>query len=415
VDEGALTPYDEALEIVLANVQPVGPETVTIAEALGCFLAEPAVARHPAPRFEQSSMDGFAVRYDDVSSATTDQPVILILVGQLPAGDSRELKLEAGQTIKVFTGSRLPVGTDAVVMKEFVTASDGNDAVAIAWRVKPGDHIRRVGEEFAAGSEIMPIGTRVSPPVVGMLAFLGLAEINVGRFPRATVITMGDELVGPGETAGSGQIHDANGPALMAALSALGLNHINHIRVSDDPQELQAAMARGLTESDILITIGGASVGDHDHVHGARAALGIEDLFAKVAIKPGKPNLFGLSKNGVPVFGLPGNPVSALVSYHQLVKPALITMMGGRYQSEILAVSATQEIRPNKGRLNWLRGSLKFAAGEPPQNTAELVAGQGSHMLSGLAMADVLLEVPADSDGSSAGEIFSAVRLKWQE
>lgn len=242
VDEGALTPYDEALKIVLANVQPVGLETVAIADALGRFLAEPAIARHPAPRFEQSSMDGFAVRNADVTGASPDHPVTLNLVGQLPAGDGRKLVLAAGQTIKVFTGSRLPDGTDAVVMKEFVTVTnEGDGRVAIAWKVQQGDHIRRVGEEFTSGAEIIPAGARVSPPVVGMLAFLGVAEIAVGRLPRATVITMGDELVGLGETAGAGQIYDANGPALVAALRALGLRHINHLRVADDPQALQTA------------------------------------------------------------------------------------------------------------------------------------------------------------------------------
>jgi molybdopterin molybdotransferase len=406
IDEGALTSYPKALATVLAKVSKKGTTTVSIADALGHYLAEPAVAQHDAPRFEQSSMDGFAVRVADVSGP-------LFISGELPAGNARQMRLAVGETIKVFTGSRLPAGTEAVVMKEFVAVDD--DTATITRAVSAGDHIRRVGEEFKQGTEIIPMGTHITPPVVGMLAFLGLGEILVGMRPSATVITMGDELVAPGEEAGDGQIHDANGPAMVAAMHALGITEVRHQRVSDDPAKLETAMAQGIAESDVLITVGGASVGDHDHVHSARAKLGINDLFAKVAIKPGKPNLFGLAQNGVPVWGLPGNPVSALVSYHQLVKPALIAMMGGHHESQKLSVIANQEIRPNKGRLNWLRGTLKFVATDPPRTTADLVAGQGSHMLSGLALADVLLEIPADTDGFGPDTTFSAVPLKWRD
>jgi molybdopterin molybdotransferase len=412
VDAGGLLPYPQALALVLANVQPLDTETIAAADALGAYLAEPVHAPHDAPRCEQSAMDGYAVRLADVQGARPEQPVTLRLAGELPAGDARGLTLAAGQTIKVFTGSRLPVGCDAVVMKEFVSLRD--EQAHIAWQVQAGDHIRRVGEEFRRGDEILPRGARVTPPVVGMLAFLGHVHVAVGRRPRAVVITMGDELVAPGGEPGPGQVFDANGPAVVAALRALGLTEIQHTRVSDNADILREAMVAGLEASDLLITIGGASVGDYDYVHGARAALGVRDLFAKVAIKPGKPNLFGLSPDGTPVFGLPGNPVSALVSFHQLVKPALARMMGAAASpARRLPVTLKQDVVQKKGRLNWLRGTLSFDPDTDTELTVDLVSGQGSHMLSGLATADALLEIPATSDGEASGTQVTAVPLNW--
>jgi len=414
VDAGKLLPYAEALAIVRRHAKPLGSLTVPLDEALGAWLTTPVAAPHPAPRFEQSAMDGYAVRLPDVTAASPDHAVVLELVGDMPAGGGDQLRLAPGQTVKVFTGSRLPVGTDAVVMKEFVTLED--QRAAMAWTVREGDHIRRVGEEFQAGDEILPAGTRVTPPVVGMLAFLGQATAVVGRRPTATVITMGDELVPPGAPAAAGQIHDANGPALVAALRASGLTDVRHLRVSDDPDTLRDAMATGLATSDILITAGGASVGDYDYVHGARQALGVSDLFTKIAIKPGKPNLFGLGPDGTLVFGLPGNPVSALVSFHQLVKPALVGLMGGPATAPLtVPARLSRDVRKKPGRLNWLRGVL----GRPndqlihDQLTATPVSGQGSHMLSGLALADALIELDADSDGATAGDTTNAIVLDW--
>ncbi len=412
VDAGRLLPYPEALAVVLANVHPVGTETVLLNDALGAYLAETATALHHSPRFEQSAMDGYAVLLDDVKAASGDQPTTLRLAGELPAGDQSRLVLKPGRTIKVFTGSRLPGGTEAVVMKEFVTLN--GDQAEIAWQVHEGDHIRRVGEEFRRGDKILPVGTRVSPPVIGLLAFLGRKTIAVGRRPSAAVITMGDELVGAGEKPGPGQINDANGPAVVAALQALGLVEVHHTRVPDDPAVLREAMAAGLHDADLLITVGGASVGDYDYVHECRAALDVRDLFAKVAIKPGKPNLFGLGPDGTPVFGLPGNPVSALVSLHQLVKPAVARMMGAAaHPAHEMPARLNQSVGKKKGRLNWLRGNLRFDPDADPGLTADAVSGQDSHMLSGLALADVLLEIPAASDGVAAGGTVRAVPLNW--
>jgi len=319
--------------------------------------------------------------------------------------------LKPGRTVKVFTGSRLPRGAEAVVMKEYVTLKE--DKAAIAWNVTGGDHLRRVGEDYRRGDVILPAGTRVTPPVVGMLVMLGRDTVAIGRRPSVTVITMGDELVPPGTRPGPGQIPDSNGPAVVAALKALGLVRVRHRRVKDSLALLTRAMKTGLEKSDLLITVGGASVGDYDFVHEVRRNLGVRDLFMKVAIKPGKPNLFGLAPGRAPVFGLPGNPVSALVSVHQLVKPAVLKMMGApEDKGLVLPVRLRQPTRQTPGRLGWLRGQLEL---DGDDLNASLVTGQGSHMLSGMALADVLVEIPAEADGAQAGQTLRAVKLDWEK
>jgi molybdopterin molybdotransferase len=402
-------PFADALRIVREHIKPLPTETLPLDKSLGRYLARPAKAPAHSPRFEQSAMDGYAVKMADVAGAGPGSPVNLRLLDELPAGDQRQVTLKAGHTVKVFTGSRLPRGAEAVVMKEYVTLENGR--ATIAWKVGEGDHFRRVGEEYRKGDVILPAGTRVTPPVVGMLVMLGKTEVAVRRLPSVTVITMGDELVAPGTKPGPGQIPDSNGPAVTAAVRALGLTRVKHRRVRDSLDVLTRAMKAGLAESDLLITVGGASVGDYDYVHDARGALKVRDIFKKVAIKPGKPNLFGLGPGRKPVFGLPGNPVSALVSYHQLVKPALLKMMGApEREAGVVPVRLKQDTKQKKGRLGWLRGQTEMVG---PDLEATLVTGQGSHMLSGLALADVLVEIPADTEEAKAGDILRAVELDW--
>ena len=408
-----MIPYPAALRIVLDNIRPLPIETVPVDKALGGFLARQVKAPAHSPRFEQSAMDGYAVLLADVAGARSDRPVVLKIWDELPAGDRRSVDLKPGHAVKVFTGSRLPRGAEAVVMKEYVTPQHGpdGDKAAIARNVRPGDHIRRVGEEYRRGDVILPAGVRVTPPVVGMLVLLGRDRVAVRRRPTVTVITMGDELVAPGTRPGPGQIPDANGPAVTAALRALGVAKVRRRRVRDRLPALVRAMKEGLEKSDLVITVGGASVGDYDFVHQARAELGVRDLFTKVAIKPGKPNLFGLDHRGRPVYGVPGNPVSALVSFHQLVKPAVLKMMGAlEAEFLVLPVRLTEATRKKPGRLNLLRGKLNLADG---QLTSNLAAGQESHMLSGLALADVLVEIPVETAETVAGETVKAVRLDW--
>ena len=407
-----MIPYPDALRIVLDNIRPLPTETVQADKALGRFLARLVKAPAHSPRFEQSAMDGYAVRLADVKHARPGRPIILKLADELPAGDQRAVVLKPGQTVKVFTGSRLPRGAEAVVMKEYVTLS-GDNMATISWKVSTGDHIRRLGEEYRRGDIILPAGIRVTPPVVGMLVMLGKDRAAVRRRPTVTVITIGNELVAPGTRLGPGQIPDSNGPAVAAALRALGVIKVRRRRVKDNLPALVKAMKKGLENDDLVITVGGASVGDYDFVHDARRELGVRDIFTKVAIKPGKPNLFGLDRRKTPVFGLPGNPVSALVSFHELVKPAVLKMMGAlENDSLVLPVRLDEATHKKPGRLNWLRGQLNL---EGDQLTAGLVKGQDSHMLSGLALADLLVEIPIETAETTPGQILQAVRLDWEK
>jgi molybdopterin molybdotransferase len=405
----AMIPYEQALEIVTGAVRPLGAENLSLARAAGRYLSGPVKARRQLPGFEQSVMDGFAVRAADLADASPAGPVTLVVAGEMAAGPVRRLRLGAGRTVKVFTGGRLPLGADAVVMQEHVTCA--GDEARFGAQPAVGDHIRRAGEEIRRGDVVLPAGTRVTPPVVGLLAALGLTEVKVVRTPTVTVITMGDELVPPGEPLTAGRIHDANGPALRAALQAVGVSRVRLRRVRDDVGALERSLAAALAASDLVVTVGGASVGDHDHVAAARSTLGVRELFYRVAVKPGKPNIFGLDPRGVPVFGLPGNPVSALVSFHQLVKPLLGVMMGaGVRPGRALPVSLREPVDKKPGRAHWLRGRLV-----PAQDglVAELATAQGSHMLSGLATADILAELPAASDHVTTDEVLRAWLIDW--
>lgn len=386
---------------------------VSLEQSLGAYLAEPARARSHSPRFEQSAMDGYAVRLADLTAATTDHPVTLRLAGELPAGAAHRQLLKPGTAIRVFTGSPLPGGAEAVVVQEQVTRE--GDLIMFRTPTRAGAHIRRVGEEYLRGEVLLPAGIAVTPPVIGLLAQIGRAVVKVGGRPSALVITMGDELVEPGCKPGRAQIVDVNGPALCAALRAAGAGAVTHVRVVDDPAALRKALALGLRSADLVITVGGASVGDHDHVPAVRALLGVREMFGRVAIRPGLPNWFGLSPAGVPVFGLPGNPVSALVSFELLVRPAVRRLMGAPVETAAntwkwaapLASAAT----PTNARQTWLRAQLNRTADGGWVAVPE--PGQGSHMLSSLARAQALAVLLPGEETIPAGTPVPLHPLEW--
>lgn len=406
----------EAVRLVVASVRPLPAEVVALEAATGRRLAEPARARSHSPRFEQSAMDGWAVRVEDLAGASPGRPARLRVAGELAAGAARRQLLKEGCAIRVFTGSPLPGGTGAVVAQE-VARRDGDDVVFTA-PAAPGAHVRRVGEEYRRGEVLLEAGVVVTPPVVGLLAQLGRATVKVGGRPAAAVVTMGDELVAPGAPRGRAQVHDANGPALCAALRAAGAGSVRHSRVPDDPAALRRALAQALRGADVVITVGGASVGDHDHVPAVRAALGIRELYGRVAIRPGLPNWFGLAPGGTPVFGLPGNPVSALVSFELLVRPALRRLQGAGPEAAAAGLPGGRALlggpaSPARDRTTWLRATLLAPEGEEPVAVPQ--AGQGSHMLSGLARAQALAVLPPGPAELPAGAPVDLHRLEWFE
>jgi molybdopterin molybdotransferase len=399
--------HEQALQAILEHVKRRPIRSTPVEDALGLALAKPVKARLRMPRFDQSAMDGIAVRVGDVEGADPAAPVALHLAGEVPAGSARTPRLRPGHAVKVYTGAPIPTGTEAVVMVERCRFE--GDSVFVERAAKPGENVRRAGEEVARGDELLEAGTVITPPVVGLLALFGHETVPVRPRPRVAVITMGDEVAGPGEKLGPHQIHDANGPALRAALRGLGFDDLESWRVDDRPRSLVRALKKALGTCDVVLTAGGASVGDHDHVRAAREELGVRELFARVAIKPGKPNVFGVGPKQVPVFSLPGNPVSAMVSFHRFVRPALWHMIGRTHEAALDSASARLDARAKKkaGRLEWVRGAAHW---DGDTLIARPVAAQGSHMLTGLARADALIELDRE------GEIFdegSAVTLRW--
>ncbi len=410
-------PFADAVAEILATVRPLPPQTVPLEDALGRYLAAPVRAAVASPRFDQSAMDGWAVRVGDLREAAADNPVALRVAGVLPAGAPRRRALPPGTTIRVFTGSPLPTGTEAVVQQE-VVAREGDAAVFRA-AVAPGTYVRPVGEDYRRGDVLLPAGAAVTPPVVGLLAQQGRTAVTVGGRPACLVVTMGDELVAPGQRPARAEVVDANGPALAAALRAAGAGRVRHVRVPDDADALARTLAAGLRGADLVVTVGGASVGDHDHVPAVRARLGVGERFGRVAMRPGLPNWFGLSPAGVPVFGLPGNPVSALVSFAVLVRPALRRLQGasaaeaagGPDAAAPRAALAAAAAAPGD-RTTWLRAHLAPGADGP---LAVPESGQGSHQLAGLARARVLARLEPAPDAPTPGDVVSLYPLEWFE
>ncbi|MBM4130342.1 molybdopterin molybdotransferase MoeA [bacterium] len=398
-----MIPFAEARDLMLAALKPLGREQVALERAAGRYLAADVRAPHPSPRFDQSVMDGYAVRAADLADAAAAGAADLHLAGEIPAGTTRVPALRAGCAVKVFTGGRLPRGADAVVMVEHATLAEGR--VRCPGAVAAGAHIRRAGEEFRRGEIVLRAGQRVTPAVVGLLASFGRAQVAVARRPRVVLITMGDELVAPGEPLQPGRIHDANGPALAAALAAAGAASVRRRRVKDSRAALRRELAAAIEGADLVVTVGGASVGDHDHVAGARADLGLRERFHRVAMQPGKPNHFGLAPDGTPVFGLPGNPVSALVAFRLFVAPALRRLQGARDLPAALPVRLAASVRATGDRALFLRGRLELRDDGP---WAVPLARQESYMLTGLSDADILIEVPAGGAGLPVGASVSA-------
>jgi molybdopterin molybdotransferase len=410
--------YDEARSIIQATVQAL-PKTRTRLERLhGMVLGEAVQATHDMPLFDNSAVDGYGVSLADVRGANEGGPVSLPVVEELRAGDSGPDNLPSNTAFKIFTGAVVPVGVDAVIMRENCIEEEGR--VRILREPKAGENIRRRGEEYLRGQEILPEGVRVSPAVVGLLASLGQASFMVHKKPTVAIITTGSELVKPGKALSPGKIYDSNSYALKAACEALGIEDLLPLGCREDLNETRKVLGLGLDFADLVISVGGLSAGDHDYVKQVYDELGVKTLIYKVAMKPGKPVFFGTfmhrRKNKLQyVFGLPGNPVSALVTFNQLVKPAIMKMMGlenaiyGQVISHVKA-KLSRELRKAKGRTELVRAVISTSGGEL---YAHPTSGQDSHMLGGLALANGLILFPQDSDVLAQGSIVDAEVLNW--
>jgi molybdopterin molybdotransferase len=382
---------EAALELVLQHSRPLGTEEVSIGEGFGRVLGRDARAIVDLPPFPSSAMDGFAIR-------AADTPGRLPVVARVAAGAPAARVLQAGEAMAIATGGVVPEGADSVIPIEYVVEDDNN--IEIPEAVVQGDNVRPRGGDVAAGEVVVPRGARLGAAQVGALAAAGLDRVACSLRPRVAVLATGTELRGPGETLGPGEIYEANGVLVAAALAPAGADIEALPAVADDESAHRAALERGL-EADVLVTSGGVSVGPHDLVRSILRELGVEEVFWGVAVKPGKPLAFGVRGKTL-VFGLPGNPVSSLVGCELFVRPALLALQGALAPGPVF----------REGRLvstvrrNAQRDELVRARSRASDNGVllEPVTGQESHMIVRTAAADALVFAPRGDGELAAGE-----------
>lgn len=381
----------EAQRSVLEAAPVLGPETVPALDALGRVLAEPVVSRRTLPPDDNSAMDGFAVRVEDVAKASQDRPVELPVAFEVSAGARPERELRAGEAARILTGAPLPAGATAVVRQE--DAEWEGERVRILVAASEGEHIRRAGEDVRAGEPVLDPGTEIGPAAVGLLASLGRTVVAVRQRPRVAILSGGDELVEPDGDVSGGRIVSSNSYSLAAQCRETGAEPTYLGIARDDPADLERRLRAGL-RADAIVSSAGVSVGDRDYVRGVLDKLGCRIELWGVQMKPGYPFTFGRFPEGGPlVFGLPGNPVSAMVTFEQLVRPALRRMAGHRACFRP-AVTATlgEPLSKKPGRLHFVRVRLERHAGEL---VARCTGTQSSGALSSMARADGLLIFPA--------------------
>jgi molybdopterin molybdotransferase len=377
----ALLSIDEAIDLILSRITALDAEDIPLADAVGRVTAQEARSAVDLPPFPSSAMDGFALR-------AVDTPGTLPVVGRVAAGRPAPRPLAAGEAMAIATGGVVPEGADSVVPIELVTESDS--VVAVTGNVTQGDNVRDRGGDLLAGDVVVEAGVRLGPAHLGALAAAGVTSVSCARRPRVAVVVTGTELRAPGEPLEPGQIYDANGFILAAQLSSAGAAVERLPAVADDELATRAAIAHGLT-ADVLVTTGGVSVGVYDLVRAAEAELGVEEIFWRVAMQPGKPVSFGVRGRTL-VFGLPGNPVSSLVGFELFVRPALLALQGvaeprpafrpGRLAAPARRLAARDALLRARSRV------------EGDAVLLEPLTGQQSHMIARAAAADALVLVP---------------------
>ncbi|HVF85379.1 MAG TPA: gephyrin-like molybdotransferase Glp [Abditibacteriaceae bacterium] len=406
---------DEARHIVLTHSMPLSPVVLPHSDVLGFTLSQDVVANDDLPPFDNSSMDGYALQSTDTRNASPTSPETLQVVGTVAAGSAIEYSIEAGHCAKIMTGAPIPPGADAVLMREETNEEDvaHNCQVQILAPVKQGENIRRRGSDVHRGEVVIPRGTLVRAAQWGMLASLGYAQVEVFPHPRVGLLTTGDELVGVDATLQAGQIRDSNSWTLRALAQSCGAR-IEHRKVGDDAQELREAFLSMFETCDVVVSSGGVSAGDFDPVRDVVPT--IADLhFWKIAMKPGKPVMFAMRREGaqaegarkIPVFGLPGNPVSVMVAFEQFVRPCLLQMQGrSNWKRTLLRVRVLDGFRSADGRTEFARAVVR--QDDSGEWTARVQSDQGSGRLSTMTNANGLLIVPAATTQVNAGDILTA-------
>jgi molybdopterin molybdotransferase len=391
---------------VLSAIRPLAPRELALDDAHGAVLTDDVTAAWPLPSFDNSAMDGYAVRAGDVAGATAQAPVTLPVDGEVPAGDTRQRELAGRTSVRIMTGALLPAGADAVVQVEWTDG--GTEQVAIRRPVSVGGSIRRAGGDAMPGDLLLAAGTRLGPPQLGLLAAAGHGSVLARPRPRVTVISTGSELAEPGEPLVPGRIWESNSFMLAAAAAQAGCVARRHPVVRDSTEAVLAAVRDAIADADLLVTSGGVSMGgEHDVVKAALQTLGTVS-FRKVAMQPGMPQGFGtVGPSATPIFTLPGNPVSAYVSFCLFVMPAVQALQNLHPErSTPVRAVLTADLRSPPDKRSFLRGVLDRAAGEVTPLT-----GQASHQLASLARANALIVVPEQVTALSQGDAVDVLEL----
>ena len=399
----------QAHEIIQQSIRSGSPTCrLPLDQLPGRILAEDLHAGFPMPRFTNAAMDGFAVHFDDISGASVNAPSCLAVTQEIPAGAQATLPVIPGSCARIMTGAPMPDGADTVVQFED-TSGFGGEAIEIYKAPAHGANIRHAGEEVMAGELLLGKGTRITPAEIALLAAFGFGSATVYRQPRVALITVGDELCLPGETAGNLAIYNSNLAMLEACVKDCGAEPVDAAQLPDDPIRIRAALETALGECDLLITAGGISTGQYDYIQETLTGLGVEQKFWKVAQKPGKPIYFGLSPSGALVFSLPGNPVSALVCFLEYCIPAIALIQGGATTSKFEAF-LDEPFPADRKRHRFLFGSLRVEGGSL---RCTLSPKTESHMLTSAAGVNCIVESPPVSEPLPAGSLVTCSLLPW--
>ncbi|MCX6355069.1 MAG: molybdopterin molybdotransferase MoeA [Candidatus Aureabacteria bacterium] len=396
---------EHALTLILNNIK-VGPSTVVDAcDALGLVFAEDARARNNIPPFDNSAMDGYAVRSADTRGASPRSPVILQLLEDVPAGHLPKKTLGLGWATKIMTGAPVPRGADAIIIVEDTEEKDG--VVRCCAEVKRGENIRRSGEDVRKGEAVLRKGNSIRPQEMGMLAAMGRTRVRVIRRPRVAILATGDELIPPDRIPGPGQVRNCNNHSLVGLVKKCNAEPVDLGIAPDDSAKLHAQL-REAAACDMIITSGGVSVGEHDLVKKVLAEMGAKMKFWQVCMKPGKPLAFGLIR-GKPVFGLPGNPVSVIVSFEIFVRPAILRMMGKkRLDRPLITAILEKRIEKPADRVHFIRAKVCLKG---TRYHASPTGPQGSGILKSLVMGGGLIVLPKAKTVAKAGEKVAVMML----
>ncbi|UUU22771.1 molybdotransferase-like divisome protein Glp [Streptomyces sp. DSM 40750] len=421
----------EHLEDILATVRPLEPIELQLLDAQGCVLVEDVTVPVSLPPFDNSSMDGYAVRVADIAGASEEFPAVLTVIGDVAAGQAEQPRVGPGEAARIMTGAPLPPGAETVVPVEWTDGGlgegpvsgmrarsarpeDATGQVAVHRAAEARAHVRAKGSDVRAGDRALAAGTILGPPQLGLLAAIGRATVRVRPRPRVVVLSTGSELIPPGEPLATGQIYDSNSFALTAAARDAGAIAYRVGAVADDAETLRSTIEDQLVRADLMVTTGGVSVGAYDVVKEALESVGDEDEegtgidFRKLAMQPGKPQGFGtIGPDHTPLLALPGNPVSSYVSFELFVRPAIRTLMGledVHRPTTTATLQAPKALTSPAGRRQYLRGT--YADGQVTP-----VGGAGSHLVAALAHADALIVIPEDAESVEPGAEVEVVLL----